>query len=131
VVNINPNSTTLNKVATGGKGSEKTRKMTIHLATVDAPGRTCDDGESSGPVEINLKMVDDTGDVLIDSAKVAVCNGDPKKMERNVPFQSPLNCAGSATPSGPSGFTTGIITATASAPGTGDYTEDHKINCHE
>jgi len=131
VTNINPNSITLNKVASGGKGSDKIRNMTIQLRTVDAPGATCDRGETSGPVDINLKMVDDDGDVLIDSSKQTVCDGGPKKQDRDVLIQSPVNCAGSAVPDGPSGSTAGVITATVSAPGTGDYVEELTINCHE
>ena len=127
VTNVNPNSTTLNKVSTGGKGSSTTRKMTIHLATVDAPGATCDEGETSGPVPINLLMVDDTGDILVNSAKTAVCNGGPKKMDRNVFFQGPLNCENSAVPDGV--FSTGVVTATVSAPGIADYVADLTIRC--
>jgi hypothetical protein len=132
VTNINPNSTTLKNVAEGGKGSDTVRKMTVHLTTVDAPGRTCDDGESSGPVPVNLRMVDDDGDVLIDSAKIAECNGGSKKVTREVLIQGPLNCEGSAVPSGsPSGSSTGVIKATGSAPGTADYVEDLTIRCRE
>jgi hypothetical protein len=128
VTNINPNSTTLVKVASGGKGSDTVRRMTVHLRTVDAPGRTCDVGESSGPVKINLKMVDDTGDILLDNAKTVVCDGGPQRLVRNVPFRSPKNCEGGVVPSGRS---VGVITASASAPGTGTYTEDQAINCNE
>ena len=71
------------------------------------------------------------GDVLIDSAKTATCNGGAQKVDRKVLIQSPLNCAGSVVPSGPSGFTAGVIRATGSAPGTADYVEDLTINCHE
>jgi hypothetical protein len=129
VTNINPNSTNLTKVGTAGKGSSTTRKVSIHLNTVDAPGATCDAGENSGPVRINLKMVDDDGDVLIDSAKIVVCNGGGNKLNREVFFQSPLNCKDSAVPSGP-GLSTSVITATGSARGTPDYVEEHTINCH-
>jgi hypothetical protein len=104
--------------------------MSIHLSTVDAPGATCDAGENSGPVRVNLKMVDDDGDVLIDSAKIVVCNGGANKLNREVFFQSPLNCKDSAVPTGP-GLSTSVITTTGSAPGTGDYVETHTINCLE
>ncbi len=104
--------------------------MSIHLNTVDAPGATCDPGENSGPVRVSLKMVDDDGDVLIDSTKIVVCNGGGNKQNREVFFQGPLNCKDSAVPSGP-GVSTSVITATGSAPGTEDYVETHTINCHE
>ncbi len=131
MTNINPNSTTLTKVASAGKGSNTTRKMSVHLATVDAPGATCDAGESSGPVRINLRMVDDDGDVLIDSAKIVVCNGGGQnKLDWEVFFQSPLNCKDSAVPTGP-GPSKGVVTATGSAAGTPDYVQSHTIICQK
>ena len=77
VKNITPDAINLNKVGTGGKQSSLEKRMIVQIRTVDAPGQTCDKGETSGPVQINLKMVDDDGDVLIDSAKVVVCDGEP------------------------------------------------------
>jgi len=118
---------TLRNVADGGKGSEAIRKVTVHLETVDAPGATCDEGENSGPVPISLKMVDDSGHVLIDSAKIAVCNGDAKKVTRDVMLQGPLNCENAAVPTGK--FSRGVITAIASAPGTATYVEELSIRC--
>lgn len=130
-MNVNPNSTQLKNVASGGKGSDKVRKVTIHLEAVDAPGATCDPGEDSGPVAINLKMVDDDGDILVDSAKNgAVCEaGIPTKVTRNVFFQSPLNCENSAVPAGAVSF--GDLFVTATAPGTGDYTETQTVRCNK
>jgi hypothetical protein len=74
-------------------------------------------------------MVDDDGDVLIDSAKTVVCSGGSQKSTREVYFQSPLNCEGSAVPDPP--FSSGVITATGSAPGTADHVEDLTIKCNE
>lgn len=129
VTNINPNSTTLRKVATGGKGSDAIRKMNVFVFAVDAPGAVCDDGETSGPVSVNLRMVDDDGGELIDSAKIMVCiGGEEKKATREVLIQSPINCADSAVPDFRS---VGVITATGSAPGTPDYVEELTINCLE
>ena len=79
-------------------------------------------------MKINLRMVDDDGDVLIDSAKIAVCeNGGQKQMIRNV-FVQPINCKGSAVPAGNS---SSFITATGSAFGAPDYVELLTINCNE
>jgi len=131
VTNINPNSLNLNKVSTGGKQSSITRRMNVQIRAVDAPGATCDAGETSGPVEINLKMVDDDGQVLIDSAKIAVCEGGggQKQMVRNV-FVQPKNCKDSAVPVGTS---SGVITATGSSSsfGVSDHVELLTINCNE
>ena len=128
VTNINPGTLNLNKVSTGGKQSSETRRMNVQIRAVDAPGATCDLGETSGPVKINLRMVDDDGDVLIDSAKIAVCeNGGQKQMVRSVLVQ-PKNCKDSAVPAGTS---SSFITATGSAFGAPDYVELLTINCNE
>jgi hypothetical protein len=121
----------LNKVSTGGKQSSITRRMNVQIRAVDAPGATCDLGETSGPVKINLRMVDDDGDVLIDSAKTAVCEkGGQKQMVRTVPIQGPLNCKDSAVPVGTS---SGVITATGSSSsfGVSDYVELLTVSCTE
>jgi len=132
VTNINPNTLNLNKVSTGGKQSSKTKRMNVQIRAVDAPGATCDAGETSGPVQINLKMVDDDGHVLIDSAKIAVCEGGggQKQMVRTVRVEGPLNCKDSAVPDGTS---SGFITATGSSSsfGVSDYVELLTINCNE
>jgi hypothetical protein len=73
-------------------------------------------------------MVDDDGDVLISSAKPIVCNGGAQQLVRTVPVQGPLNCKDSAVPDGTS---SSVITATATAPGTGDFVKDLVINCTE
>ena len=102
--------------------------MNVQIRAVDAPGATCDAGETSGPVQINLTMVDDDGHVLIDSAKIAVCeNGGQKQMVRKV-FIQPINCKDSAVPAGSSNS---FITATGSAFGGPDYVELLTINCNE
>ena len=100
----------------------------MQIRTVDAPGRTCDRGEDSGPVPINLRMVDDDGDVIVDSEKIVICNSGANKVTRNVTVQGPINCAGSIVPDE---FSSSVIIATGSAPGTGDYVENLTINCTE
>ena len=47
--NVNPNQTNLRSVGVigGGKGSDVTRKMVILLQAEDAPGKSCDAGETS------------------------------------------------------------------------------------
>ncbi len=132
VTNISPDTINLNKVGSGGKQANRLRKIIMQVKTVDAPGATCDRGESSGPQAINLLMVDDDADetqgILIDSAKTLVCDGPTKLVTRTVLVQGPLNCKDSAVPDGTS---SGVITATGSAPGTADFVKDMKINCNE
>jgi hypothetical protein len=132
VQNINPNQVVLKNVGTGGKGSDNTRKMVMTLDAVDAPGATCDPGEFSDPTPIKLKMEDDSGNILVDSTKIVVCeHGVTTNLKRNVLFQGPLNCENGAVPPSKPGFSLGAITSTGSAPGTADYVEGIKIKCFE
>jgi hypothetical protein len=132
VQNINPNQVVLQRVTTGGKGSSVNRTMVIILDAVDAPGASCDPGEFSAPTPINLKMEDDRGNVLIDSAKTVVCEpGETTNFKREVFFHGPLNCENGAVPPPKPDFSLGTITATVSAPGSADYVESSKIKCFE
>jgi hypothetical protein len=132
VTNINPNQVVLQNVGTGGKGANSTRKMVMTFHAEDAPGATCDPGEFSAPTPVNLKMEDDRGNILIDSAKTVVCEqGVTMNLKRNVFFQGPLNCENGAVPPPKPDFSLGTITSTGSAPGTADYVESTKIKCFE
>jgi hypothetical protein len=124
---FSPNSFQLNKVSEGVAFGSK--RMVIKLDGVDAPGATCDVGEDSGPVEINVKIVDDDGDVLTDHSKTVVCDAQKVWLARQTLFfQGPLNCKDGAVPSPTS---TGVLTATISVPGQLDYVEDLSIGCNE
>ena len=102
------------------------------VQAVDAPGATCDPGEFSAPTLVNLKMEDDSGNILIDSAKTVVCkHGVTTAEKRSVFFQGPMNCENGAVPSTMPGFSLGTITSTGSAPGTTDYVESTGIKCFE
>jgi hypothetical protein len=133
VQNINPNQVVLKNVGSGGKGSHNTRKMVMTLNAVDGPYETCDPGEFSDPMWVKLKMVDDDGDVLVDSSERVVCEGGgvTTTVKWNVSFQGPLNCENGAVPPPKPDFSLGTITSTGSAPGTADYVESTKIKCFE
>ena len=78
-------------------------------------------------------MVDGNGNTLIDSAKTIECVGgaDTINLRRDVYFEGPLHCEGSAVPPvGPQNATTGVITATADY-GAGTYVEELDIKCAE
>ena len=79
VTSINPNQVVLQKVGTGGKGSDRIRKMIMTFHAVDAPGATCDPGEFSAPTPINLKMEDDSGNSFINNATTKVESSPPLK----------------------------------------------------
>ncbi len=102
------------------------------LNAVNTPGATCDPGEFSNPTPINLKMEDDRHNILIDSAKLVVCEqGVTTNLKRNILFQGPLNCENGAVPPPKPDFSLGTITSTGSAPGTADHVESTKIKCFE
>ena len=104
--------------------------MVVTVNAVDAPGATCDPGEFSNPTSVNLKMEDDRGNILIDSAKTVVCEqGVTMNLKRSVFFQGPLNCENGAVPPPKPDFSLGMITSTGSARGTADYVENTKIKC--
>jgi len=106
--------------------------MVMIIHAVDAPGATCDPGEFSDPTPVNLKMEDDSGNILIDSAKTVVCEqGVTTALKRNVFFQGPSNCENGAVPSAKPGFSLGTIMSTGSAPGTADYVESTGIKCFD
>jgi hypothetical protein len=106
--------------------------MVVTVHAVDAPGATCDPGEFSNPTPVNLKMEDDRGNILVDSAKTVVCEqGVTINLKRNAFFRGPLNCENGAVPPPKPDFSLGTITATGSAPGTADYVESTRIKCFE
>ena len=119
-------------MGTGGKGATSTRKMVVTVNAVDAPGATCDPGEFSNPTAINLKMEDDRGNILIDSAKTIVCRqGETINLKRNAFFRGPLNCENGTVPPPKPDFSLGTITSKGSALGTADYVEGIRIKCFE
>ena len=106
--------------------------MSVILQAEDAPGRKCIGNKVSAPTPVNLRMVDDDGDVLNDSAKIVVCkarDGEPTTVKRDVLVQGPLNCAKSEVPADK--FSTGEITSTVSIPGQPDYVETLRIKCRQ
>ena len=103
------------------------------LNAVDGPGETCDPGEFSDWTLVNLKMVDDDGDVLVDHYEWVICEGGSvtTKVKRDVFFQGPMNCENGVVPSPKPGFSLGTITSTGSVFGTAVYVESTKIKCFE
>jgi hypothetical protein len=135
VGNIQPNQVSLKNVATSGKGSTLMRNMVLIVHGVDAPGKTCDPGDFSEPTSINLTMVDDGGHIIINRSETAVCSADTTtNVKIGVGFEGPLNCEGSAVPSGGPGrrqsLSTGTITSTGTgSPGTSVWVENTRIKC--
>jgi len=104
--------------------------MVIILLAEDAPGKSCDEGETSAQTPVNLRMVDDTGFVMEDGAKTVVCKaGQTTNLERDVFWQGKENCKDSAVPDG--SFSDGDVTATVSIAGQPDYVEVLNAKCFE
>jgi hypothetical protein len=77
-------------------------------------------------------MEDDSGNIIVDGAKIVVCeHGVTTNLKRNVLFRGPSNCENGAIPPPKPGFSLGTITSTGSAPGTADYVEGIRIKCFE
>jgi hypothetical protein len=133
IQNINPNQVVLQNVGAGGKGSDRIRKMVMTLTAVDGPGATCDPGEFSDWTLVNLKMVDDDGDVLVDRYEWVVCEGGgvTTTVKRDVFFQGPMNCENGAVPPPKPGFSLSTITSTGWVFLTANYVENTSIKCFE
>jgi hypothetical protein len=118
----------------GAKGSTLTKNMAVLLDAVDAPGAKCGPNESSDPTPINLRMVDDTGDVLVNRTKSVVCSGRPNvvtSLKIPVKFVGPKNCKDGAVPSGKKPSTGNITSTATGSPGTAVYVENTRIKCKE
>jgi len=118
----------------GAKGSTLTKSMAVSAVAVDAPGAKCKPNQFSDPTPIRLRMVDDTGDVLVDRAKTVVCSGRPTEVTTvkfPVKFVGPNNCEGGLVPDG-NKLTTGAIATTATgSPGTADFVKTTSIKCKQ
>jgi hypothetical protein len=106
--------------------------MIVHA--VDAPGRTCDPGESSVPTLISMTMVDDDGQYIAkNEGKITVCEGGGKtaNVKLDLFFQGPRNCKDSVVPTGGNHpKSTGLATTTATgSPGTAPHVETTAIKC--
>jgi hypothetical protein len=94
----------LRNVETGGSGSTVTKTLSVQLEAAEASPGSCLTGAISDPTSVSLYLDDDDGDVLIDAiGEGYVCTmGAKVQADFDVLFQGPLNCQGSAVPSGKS-----------------------------
>lgn len=106
----------------------------MSAVAVDAPGAKCKPNDYSDPTPIGLRMVDDTGDILVDRSKTVVCSGRPTEVtivKFPVKFVGPKNCKDGLVPAGKK-LTTGAIATTATgSPGTADYVDTVSIKCKQ
>jgi hypothetical protein len=135
VIDITPGQISLRNVGTpGAKGSKLTKNVTVILDAVDAPGARCKPNEFSDPTPVNLRMVDDTGDVLVDRSKSVVCSGRPNELTAvkiPVKFEGPNNCKDGAVPTGNKPSTGNIASTATGSPGTPVYQETTRIKCKD
>jgi hypothetical protein len=104
--------------------------MNVTGQTVDAPGARCKPNEFSEPTPINLRMVDDGGDVIIDRSKTIVCSGRPNVMwhvKIGVTVKGPENCKDGVVPASQS--TGNIATTATGSAGTATFVGNTKIKC--
>lgn len=90
----------LRNVATGGKGSSRTASITATLEAADAfgPG-SCGFGDESALTAVNVLIVDDDGDIILNSSKNVVCKaGDKTTVKMSATYKGPKNCLDSAVP---------------------------------
>ena len=81
---------------------------------------------------VNLRMVDDDGDLLIDGGKTFVCRARDQAVtfKRDVFFQSTLNCEGSALPTG-NRPTSGVVAITVSVPSGPPFETTMIVKCRD
>jgi hypothetical protein len=106
--------------------------MNVSVQAVDAPGARCKPNDFSEPTPINLRMVDEGGNVIIDRSKTIVCSGRPHEtfsVKIGVTFRGPENCKEGVVPANQS---TGDITSTGTgSAGTAAFVRDVKIKCRK
>ena len=130
VTGVDPEQVTLSRVAFGGKAASRVKKISISLEA-----RNCDVDEKSPPTAVHLRMDDQNGNNLINNGKNGVqCKNDGEggndvSFKRDVLFQGPMNCAGSAVPNRNSNTDIDTV-VTASAPGVVDDVFTTIVNLH-
>jgi len=102
--------------------------MTVLLQAQEASPGSCPDGATSNPTSVNLKIVDDTGDGVLDSSKNSfVCtSGSTVHAKFGVRYTGPENCKDSAVPVSQTSRGTLFVTATTAD---GLHTDTVKIQC--
>lgn len=91
------NLATLRETASGGEGSETTRKVGVMLRARDSAGNTCQPDSSA--FSLRLRVVDDDGDVLLDETRESLACDARVHRERFSVHYGVANCAGSTAPS--------------------------------
>ena len=127
------NLVALKNVSDGGKGSKLTRTVTVKMEAREVSPGSCPHGDISAPTPLNLKIVDDDGDVIIDSTKGPfVCeSGKAVHTKFWMRYEGPENCKGSAVPSSQTSKGDLLVTATTSDGSLDDIVLDDtlRIQC--
>jgi hypothetical protein len=109
------------------KGASLTRTVTVTLkGQEDEPG-TCPAGATSGPVNVDLVLVDDDGDGILDARRsgIVCTSGATTYVKFVARFDGPENCKDSEYPTP---FTRGDINVTATSDD-GSLEVTRKILC--
>jgi hypothetical protein len=87
--------------ATGGKGSEVDKTITVALKGMDdAPG-SCPTGETSNPTDVHLLLENDVGQVILDVTsknKVVCTSGSTSYVKFGATFRGPRDCKDAMAP---------------------------------
>jgi hypothetical protein len=106
----------------------RARSVSVILNAVDGPEGSCPSGASAPPATVRLNLVDDDGDVIVDSFKSGfVCSaGEPTVAKFAVRFLAPENCRGSVAPD--SAAAAGRVSIVATTPA-GSWQGEGQIEC--
>jgi hypothetical protein len=125
------NVATLRNTADNGKGARQDDIVTVNIKAESRTPGSCTSGDSSEPISVTLRMVDDDGDVIADSTKVGYRCFGTQGGQNNLRFlvrYKKNNCEGSVAPPPGSG-STGEIDVTVTT-GHDEFEGTRGIKCH-
>jgi hypothetical protein len=125
------NVATLRNTGDNRKGSTQDDTITVNIRAESRTPGSCTAGDSSEPINVTLRMVDDDGDVIADSTKIGYRCFGTQEGQNNLTFLARykrVNCEGSVAPPPGSG-STGEIDVTVTT-GHDEFEGTRGIECH-
>ena len=116
----------IRNTGSGGKGSSRNSSVSVILNAQDASPGSCPRGATSNPVSVRLEMVDDDGDVILNTSKGGfVCTAGKSTNAKFVARYDVTNCKDSVAPANTS---KGNVSATATSSH-GSLEVTRKVHC--